>query len=254
MGLYTIITRAAGTVLTGFGSTSDIYNVDHVNHVTHTAADFLNSFEATLADMQATTNPYTTAPSLPASLADEFERIRYVIADIMQKLTGVTTAPYWYDAIDDLGASITLPSAAARAEMSLSQGVPSGTFTDLTFDTSIYDTASIKSGNRLKAPVDGVYICGATARFGNGTTTGPAGDFRMRLRHDQPFIGTYFGEASIYSALATPPKSITVEAAFKFLKGEFFAVEIYQDSGAFQATFADATIRPAIWMALVGRV
>jgi hypothetical protein len=79
MGLYSIISRADGTVLTGqFDSNSNIFNVDHQNHVNHTEPMSINSFEADVAQMNVEVNPVPAGVvSLPSALADEIARLRF---------------------------------------------------------------------------------------------------------------------------------------------------------------------------------
>jgi hypothetical protein len=110
---YVITTRAEGTVLTGFGSSSDIFNFDHQNHVTHTAANFINSWEDTLAHMRATTDPLPLGGiSLPTALNDELQRLRFQIALIKQRMAGATTPPFWYTATTEFSNAVSFPPTA----------------------------------------------------------------------------------------------------------------------------------------------
>ena len=74
--LYSITTRADGTILT-----AAIYNADHQNHVNNGDATQLGGYSTSVAQMQSTTNPGDVgSESLAASIADELARLRYVLA------------------------------------------------------------------------------------------------------------------------------------------------------------------------------
>lgn len=84
-GLYSIVTRASGTILT-----AAIYNSDHQNHVTNQNPEETGAYSDTAAQMQIQTSPGGVgSESLAPSLAGELERLRYMIAELM----GTT---YWY--------------------------------------------------------------------------------------------------------------------------------------------------------------
>lgn len=252
MGLYTITTRADGTVLTGFGSTSDIFNADHENHVTHTAAAFLNSWEATLAQMRLTHAPTNTSGSvlsLPASLGDEIERLRYQIARIKQKMAGAATPPFWYTAAAEFTNAVQLHPTAARVEQSAAISIPDNTFTQVTYDSTIYDTALLVGTlSVLRAPVDGVYICGAQFAF---ESLG-AGLFEVLLRITTPAaVNRDIAANAVYGTTATA-RAITVETVKHLNAGDSLQTLVLQQSGSAQPAYIALT-RPAMWMSLVGR-
>lgn len=83
--LYTITTRASGTILT-----AAIYNTDHQNHVNNGDAQHLGGFSANTSQMRTQTSPGDVGTeSLSLSISDELARIRYMIA--LQR--GTT---FWY--------------------------------------------------------------------------------------------------------------------------------------------------------------
>lgn len=83
--LYTITTRASGTILT-----AAIYNADHQNHVNNGDAQHLGGFSANTSQMRTQTSPGDVGTeSLAISISDELARIRYMIA--LQR--GTT---FWY--------------------------------------------------------------------------------------------------------------------------------------------------------------
>lgn len=253
MGLYTITTRADGTVLTGFGSVSDIFNFDHENHVIHTAAEFLNSWEATLLQMQATTAPLNgTTLDLPASLGDEIERIRYQIALIKAKISGATTPPFWYTAAADFSNGVSFAPTACRMEQSTGVDCVSGFVTNFPFNVTVYDTASMHAVLGPIAPADGVYICGATLGFGDGVTQGPDDLFELRLQKFSSPTTTVLAVNAIFSS-TDQPAAITVETVARFTKGQQLRVGVFQNSGSTKQPIHEPDSRPAVWMALVGR-
>ena len=253
MGLYTLIaTRQDGTVLTGFGSTSDIFNVDHVNHVTHTCAEFLNSWEEDLAQMQLTHTPLVAGVvSLPASLGDEIERMRYQIALIKQKIAGAATPPFWYTATAEFTSAVQLAPTAARVEAhTAAQGIPHNTFTQVIFGTTIYDHGGVAASSLLRAPVDGVYICGTTLGF-TAIPTGTLVEVLLRMTHSA--TNRDIAGNAVY-ATTNETIFVTVETVKRLQAGDTLQTLVYQSSGVTQSLFVNSTIQcPALWMALVGR-
>ena len=83
--LYSITTRAAGSVLT-----AAIYNADHQNHVNNGDTTQLGGYSSSVAQMQTQNDPgQVGSESLSSSIADELSRLRFKIA----ALQGQT---YWY--------------------------------------------------------------------------------------------------------------------------------------------------------------
>ena len=71
-GLYSITTRASGTVLT-----AAIYNADHQNHVTNQNPSMTGAYSDNVAQMQVQTTPGAVgSESLAPNLAGEIERLR----------------------------------------------------------------------------------------------------------------------------------------------------------------------------------
>lgn len=97
IGLYTITTRATGTIVT-----AAIYNADHQNHVTNQNPSMTGAYSDDESQMQLQTSPGAPGgASLAPSLAGELERLRYMIAQVI----GTT---YWYSPVP---ASLTSLSA-----------------------------------------------------------------------------------------------------------------------------------------------
>lgn len=87
VGLYSHTTRGTGTVLT-----AAIYNADHQNHITNQNPSQTGGYGDNVAQFQLNTDPGGVGTeSLPASLADDLERIRFAI----KRLAG---GAQWYSA------------------------------------------------------------------------------------------------------------------------------------------------------------
>lgn len=100
-GLYSHTTRSTGTVLT-----ATIYNADHQNHIDNYDPELQDDYSPDVATMRAATDPGESgSESLATSAAGEFERIRFVIDEIIGK-------DYWYESpatsIETLNTSVTL--------------------------------------------------------------------------------------------------------------------------------------------------
>ena len=86
-GLYSITTRASGTILT-----AAIYNSDQQNHVTNQAPLMTGAYSDNVAQMKIQTNPGGEgSESLSGSLAGEIERLRFQLAAVIGRT-------FWYDA------------------------------------------------------------------------------------------------------------------------------------------------------------
>lgn len=252
MGLYTITTRAEGIVLTGAGSTSNIFNNDHVNHVTHTAAPFLNSWEATVAQMNLETNPANAdgSASLPASLSDEIERLRYVLAQI-KGFIGSGTHPHWYEKTGNFAAFVSFPTVACRIEQTVSQQIISGVESFVNFDSKLYDTlGTMATPPRITIPATGVYIIGAALGFGDGISQGPHNDFRLRLKSDTTVIAA----ENSYTGTTAGPKAISIATIAKLTVNSKLSLFVFQNDGTTKSPSTEADARPALWCAMIGRL
>lgn len=89
--LYTHTTRASGTILT-----AAIYNGDHQNHITYGTAQYLGGWEASVGQMQISTDPGEQGTeNLGSSISDEIEQLRFAIKEVKQRIDGTIT--YWYE-------------------------------------------------------------------------------------------------------------------------------------------------------------
>jgi hypothetical protein len=252
MGLYVITTRADGIVLTGAGSVSNIFNVDHVNHVTHTEPTSINSYEATIAQMNVEVDPSpSTGVSLPAAFSDELARLRFALSTLKRFIASGTMPPHWYTATGTFTAFVSPPPVAARIEQAVAETIPSGTSPIITsFNTVIYSTVAGMAGTLgISAPVAGTYIIGACLGFTGSGGPAPSGDFQVVLRRS--LTGTAFASNEVFST-ASMTKVITAEMVVNVPANTIFQCGVIQNSGSPQL-LTQTPSRPAFWAALVGR-
>ena len=253
MGLYSITTRASGVVLTGLGSSSNIFNVDHQNHVTHTAAPFLNSWEADVTQMNIETAPANAdgTVSLPASLSDELERIRFVLSQIKALMSSGTPPAHWYTALSGFSDFTSFPAVAARLELHSAQQIQSGVESTVAFDTVAYDTVGgMAVRATIFAPVTGVYIVGGVLGFGDGVSQGPAHNFYLILRRGT----TTFAKENIESSSISMPKVISITGLIKLTAGDLLTMAVFQNDGTTKTPTSETGARPSLWAALIGRL
>ncbi len=180
-GLYVVVPRAAGTLITEL-----IYNFDHQQHVDGRSAEFMAGYGVSASQMQLTEDPYPVTTgfpggteSIPPSLAGEITRIRFVLAQIISELSGGASAN-WYDAIVAPG----LPFIGARVTKKTGNvSIPNNTTTVLNFSGGTVDFNStdpapvwdnMTNPTRFTAPVAGRY-------FAFGACTWSAGNPSVRL-------------------------------------------------------------------------
>lgn len=256
MGLYSIVTRASGTVLTGFGSTSNIFNVDHLNHVTHTEPESINSAEADLTAMQTTVDPFVGgAVNLPASLTDEVERLRFTLAQVKQRLIAATTPPQWYEPIAGTSPGVFLPPTAVRRELNQQTAIPSGADALCPFNVSIYNYGISASASGIIIPVTGNYLVGASVGLGDGAGSTPSGVFRVMLTRDPAGAGARrtFAARTINTGADAVDRVCVVETVARLNLNDTFNVFVFQTTGSSRLLTVNATVRPAVWLALIGR-
>lgn len=248
MGLYSITTRATGTVLTGFGSTSDIFNADHENHVTHTEPESINSAEATLTDMQATTDPGPGGVvSLPDSMTAEVRRERFALAQVKQNLLSAPTPPQWYQPMGGAAPGIFRPPTAVRRELTTATNVPSGSATLVPFNSLDYSFGVVSSLSGISVPVAGYYIIGASVGFGGA----PTKDSRVILA--RTLSTAILAARDIDTGTDASNRVCVVETIAHLTPADTFRVFVFQNHGSPVPLLVNASIKPAVWMALVGR-
>lgn len=157
-GLYVVISRAPGTIITEL-----IYNSDHQNHVDGRSAEEMAGYGVSGSQFQLTEDPFPgSVESLPASLAGEITRLRFVIAQIISELSGGASVN-WYDTM----ASPGLPFIGARVQRPTSITIPDAFGTVISFSGGSADFNStvpalvwddMGQPTRFTAPVAGRYM------------------------------------------------------------------------------------------------
>jgi hypothetical protein len=152
-GLYSIATRAPGTIVTAL-----VYNADHQAHVDGRTAVFMGGHSGSLSQMQLVSNPFPTGVENQAvSLAVEIEQLRFEIALLLGYLSGGDPVSPWYAA----PAAVALPTIGARVQVLTSQSIPDSVATTITFagNTADFNSGIWVGGNptRFTAPSTGKY-------------------------------------------------------------------------------------------------
>lgn len=156
-GLYTHRTRNAGEIVTDV-----LYNTAHRNQLNNDVPDQCGALSDDLTEFQTTLDP---APGGVVdqvdSILEEFQQIRFVLADIKTVLNGGTPVA-WYVPVSVTSA--VQKGLGARVNRSTSQSIANNSHTACSFDTVMYDTGvsstpffSIGQPTRLTAPVAGLY-------------------------------------------------------------------------------------------------
>jgi hypothetical protein len=168
-GLYGIITRAPGTLISGL-----IYNSDHQVHVDGRSAELMQAHATSLSQMNLQESPFGPdgmTETLPISLAGELTRLRYVISSVKQMLNGNIPILWWTPVPAPAFAAI-----GAKMVQATFQTVPTGVTTALTFAGA---TAEFNSGawsvvnpTRFTAPLSGLYYVAASILWSNGVGGG----------------------------------------------------------------------------------
>lgn len=88
-GLYSHVTRSAGTTLT-----ASIYNTDHTNHITNHVPAKIDDYSSSIAEMQTQTDPGEEgSESQATTLGEEIERLRAILAEIKGTTRWYSTSP-----------------------------------------------------------------------------------------------------------------------------------------------------------------
>lgn len=251
MGLYTITTRADGTVLT-----ATIFNADHVNHVTNTEPMMVNSHEPDVATMDIETSPTIAGqPSQPTNVAGELERLRFSLTRIKQLISGGTAPAHWYVPVG--GQSLVLAPTACRLErQTVAQGFPAIGPSFVVWNTTIYDTTGTMADLDLDStltgiiiPVTGVYIIGGYISF-----TSIDGDLLVTVGGRSGVLYTPLAGNEVFSNTVAMPKSVYVETIARLTAGTRVLLQVTFTSSSTAIANNDTTKPPAIWAALVGIV
>lgn len=170
-GLYTIATRAAGTIITAL-----FYNQDHQVHVDGRTAALMAGFSSGLDQYRQVANPFPGNPAVESfapSLAGEITRLRFEIAVMKKVLNGNTAVDQWYDDVE----APQFIAVGARVRRTTNQSTTSGVGATLNFTGGTEDfneSAVWSSGTptRFTAPVDGKYMVACAVKWAGTVGTG----------------------------------------------------------------------------------
>jgi hypothetical protein len=222
-GLYTITTRAAGTIITAL-----IYNHDHQVHVDGRTATKMQSYGSSVTQLNVTEDPFPGGvESLPATLAGELSRLRFDIAAMASALSG-GVAVNWY-------ASLVAPGFAtigARVIRSSSVGIPANTPTIISF---LNASADFNSGvwvngapTRFTAPNTGKYFAACSVTWAATVSAGLS-----KRRQLQIGVNGSFTNAPTKTAVTLPQEQQrqTITGLLNLTAADFVEFRAFQDSG-----------------------
>jgi hypothetical protein len=117
-GLYSINTRAVGTVLT-----AAIYNTDHQNHVDNFIPTMMDDYSINVAQMRSEADPGETgSESLATSMSGELERIRFAIREWKGSTYWFQSARSSFDTLDSPNGFCLLRKSGANIVLSREGG------------------------------------------------------------------------------------------------------------------------------------
>jgi len=223
-GLYSVTTRAPGTVITSL-----IYNADHQAHIDGRAAPFVGGHSTALSQMQLTRSPFSsgTTEQLPASLGDEIELLRNQVASLKQYLSAGVAPAQWYTQLVSPGFLVV----GARMVRTTNQSVSNNTATMLSFTGAVADfnTNSVWAGGtptRFTAPFTGRYFLGAGVKWAAAS----AGIRRLRAQVN--------GSATLIDAHTNTEAGTsnvqyqTISMVWQLNATDYVEYEAFQTSGA----------------------
>jgi hypothetical protein len=163
-GLWAIVPRFPGEILT-----ADKYNADRQVLVDNATPPMIDDYSATIAQMQAATDPYPGgAPSLATSLAGELERIRFV-------LKSLNPAGQWYE-VPSRGLNPTAGLRLDNAESLWGQRTDGGygSLIQMGSDNNIYAGIDLPTGRTLVlgTAASGAYAPGQVVFAAGASVTG----------------------------------------------------------------------------------
>jgi hypothetical protein len=233
-GTYTIVTRAAGTIVT-----ASIYNSDHQTHINGRNADAgMASHSDNVPQMQRITDPYpSSVESLAPSLGGEIERLRFDIADLKGVLNGGTAVGNWYDPLYPGFATV-----GARMLRTTSFTVGTTTQVKISFagGTAEFNTNSIWDGltpSRFTAPFTGKYLAGATVLYAGGVN--PGGTRQLRVGVNNTFIGYPWESAT--QATQSHIQYLSINVVLNLIAADYVEFALFQTSGGNVVALGDAT-------------
>jgi hypothetical protein len=235
-GLYTHRTRNAGEIVTDV-----LYNTAHRNQLNNDVPDQCGALSDDLTEFQTTLDP---APggvvNQVISILEEFEQIRFVLADIKTALNGGTPVA-WYVPVDLTAAA--QKGRGARVNRSTSQSINNNTHTACIFDTVMFDTGVvgpttdpffvIGQPTRLTAPVPGLYQINGFVDW--NSSLGNVAAVYIRINSGKILAVTQFAPDG--AATATWQ---AVSTQYELVANDYVELIVHQLSGgAFSVTYSD---------------
>lgn len=222
-GLYTITTRAPGTIITAL-----IYNHDHQVHVDGRTATKMQSYGASVAQFNLTEDPFPgSVESLPTTLAGELSRLRFDIAAMASSLSG-GVAVNWYVSLAAPG----FATIGARIRQNTGIAVPNNTPTVLNFTNNDVDFNSgvwnIANPTRFTAPHTGKYFAAASLLW-----SGVAGALAKRRQVRIGVNGSFTNQAA-RTAITQPneDQNQTLTGLLNLAATDYVEFQVFQDSGS----------------------
>lgn len=167
-GNYSIVNRRPGEVITAFE-----YNTqDHQNHITNNTPDGMGGYSDTVGLMQTQTDPGDVGTeSLAMTLAQELERLRFVVRRLKGYVNAGTPPTFWYT-------PLTAPVIATQKAIisrTGTQTIADVTTTPLSFNTQVVNPDGIwliGAPTQFTAQSDGLYLMGVCIQWEPGGITG----------------------------------------------------------------------------------
>jgi len=219
-GLYSIVTRAPGTLITAL-----IYNFDHQVHVNGRTATLVQSLGTGLSQLNLTEDPFpSSVESLAPSLAGEVTRLRFDIAALKTSLNG-GVAVNWYDPIPAPG----FATIGARVQRTAAFSVPNAFGTSINFTGNVADfNSGVWSGanpTRFTATATGKYYAACSVLW--NTATGG----RRQLSISATGVGVA-GQVHTNTLTALNRQQYqTLQGLMSLTAGDYIEFRAFQDSG-----------------------
>lgn len=224
-GLYVHRTRNAGEIVT-----DTMYNTAHKNHLTNDVPNEAGALSDTLTDFRATQDPAPAGvPNLVASITEEFQQLRFALADIKTVLNQ-SALPYWYSVLG-IAQGVQV-GHGARVSRSITQAVLPFTTTAITFDTVSYDTGvvgpgldpffSVTHATRLTAQATGLYQLNGYAGF----VSGPSGYIFVGILKNNATLlalSEWFKDAGVIA------QNLLVGCQFELVQGDYVELVVYHE-------------------------
>jgi len=221
-GLYVVIPRAAGTLITEL-----IYNFDHQQHVDGRSAELMGSYGVSGSQFQLEEDPYPGGvEAIPASLAGEITRLRFVLAQIISELSG-GAASNWFDNLSAPGRAFI----GARVVRTTALSIPDASATVISFsggtenfNSGAYDDMTQPS--RFTAPIGGQYLATCSVVWAANS----AGRRQLQIGVN----GAFSNQAVITNLAPTSPQTQpqTVNGIVNLNANDYVQFVAFQNSGS----------------------